>query len=242
MPKNNNFDWSSLDRKKLIKFFYEIYPEIIDKDITISKFHKIISNKIKSYLPILIRKKWEKDMDSNIVMVGGTYYRDNDKAHKKCITLELYYKFKDVKLKLSARGYRKICTLLADTTLHEIIHMRQYRRRKFKLLPDYASTAAKTSQRQVQTYFGHSDEIDAYSFNIACDLMSKFKNNQKKVIEYLSKKKLQKRDWNNLKSYLAAFDNNHNHPIIKRLKKKIVRYLPNAEIGKPYKSKDWINY
>jgi hypothetical protein len=39
---------------------------------------------------------------------------------------------------------------MADTILHEIMHMRQYRRRKFKILPDYASTAEKTEQRAEQ--------------------------------------------------------------------------------------------
>jgi len=193
-------------------------------------------------LPVIIRKKWEKRSDINMVYVGGTYYRDLDKAHQKCIEIEIFYKFGETTLLLSKQGFRRICCLIADTILHEIIHMRQYRRRKFKILPDYASTAEKTSQRQEQEYLGHSDEIDAYSFNIACDLMSKFRNNQKQVINYLNKKRFQRRDWNNWKSYLLAFDKNHNHPIIKRLKQKIVKYLPNTILGKPYKSKDWINH
>jgi len=42
--------------------------------------------------------------------------------------------------------------------------------------------------------------------------------------------------------YLKAFDHDHNHPIIKKVKKKVLQYLPNAEIGKPYRNKDWICY
>jgi hypothetical protein len=40
--------------------------------------------------------------------------------------------------------------------------------------------------------------------------------------------------------YLKAFQHDHDHPIIHRLKKKIVRYLPQAQVGKPYRNKDWI--
>jgi len=41
--------------------------------------------------------------------------------------------------------------------------------------------------------------------------------------------------------YLKAFDYNHDHKIIKRLKKRVIRYLPNAELGRPYRTADWIN-
>jgi hypothetical protein len=45
--------------------------------------------------------------------------------------------------------------------------MRQFRRRNFKQLPDYASNAEKSEIREEQEYLGCKDEIDAYSFNIA---------------------------------------------------------------------------
>ena len=45
---------------------------------------------------------------------------------------------------------------------------------------------------------------------------------------------------NSYKDYLNAVDHNHNHTVIKKLKKKIIHYLPYAEIGKPYKTSDWL--
>jgi hypothetical protein len=120
--------------------------------------------------------------------------------------------------------------------------MRQFRRRKFKFLPDYASNAEKTEQRNEQIYLGSSDEIDAYGFNIACELTEKFKGDQTRIINYLAKnQKNQKQKFNSWRMYQKAFNYDHSHPIIKKLKKKVVRYLPHALIGKPYKNKDWIN-
>jgi hypothetical protein len=121
--------------------------------------------------------------------------------------------------------------------------MRQYRRRNFKELADYASTAEKTEQLQEQRYLGCSDEIDAYGFNIACELLVKYTNNINKVIKHLdiNQKGVRTRvdSW---RMYLKAFNYDHDHIIIKRLKKKIIRYLPFAIIGKPYRNKDWIGY
>jgi hypothetical protein len=136
-----------------------------------------------------------------------------------------------------------MCTTIADTLLHEIIHMRQFRRRNFKQLPDYASNAEKSELREEQEYLGCSDEIDAYGFNIACELMNKFGKNNVQVVNYLNEnQKSKKRRPNSWRMYLKAFEHDHNHPIIQRVKKKVVRYLPAAEVGKPYRNKDWINW
>ena len=72
--------------------------------------------------------------------------------------------------------------------------------------------------------------------------MEKFKGNSKKAASYLGDKRnrFARSNWG-LAMYLDAFDRNHNHPIIRRLKQKVIRYLPNAVEGKPYRSKDWIN-
>ena len=135
-----------------------------------------------------------------------------------------------------------MCLSIADAVLHEIMHMRQFRRRKFKVLPDYESNAEKTELRNEQGYLGCSDEIDAYSFNIACELFEKFKGSKRDIINYLNQnQKNKRRKHNSWRMYLKAFEHNHDHPIIKRVKKKVVRYLVAAEIGKPYRNKDWIS-
>ena len=119
--------------------------------------------------------------------------------------------------------------------------MRQFRRRKFKDLPDYASRAEKDEQNQAQSYLGKSDEIDAYGFNIACELVSKFKGDEQLITQYLNEDQSKKRRKSNCwRDYLKAFDHDHNHIIIKRLKKKVIHYLPHARVGKPYRTKEWI--
>jgi len=241
MPQRKpTFNWSLLDRKDLIKFLYLIHPEVSEKRISVTVFQKILSKHLKSKLPITVSKKLDKFTETGSVYVGGTYFSDYDKNHRRCIEISFFYNLDQKYLKLSKRGFYGICILATDTILHEIMHMRQYRRRNFKFLPDYASTAEKSSQRQEQSYLGNSDEVDAYSFNIACDLMDKFKKDERKVANYLREGQILRRS-SGWKMYLRAFDFNHNHPIIRRLKKKIIKYLPNAKLGKPYKSKDWIN-
>lgn len=236
------FDWSILDRQSLADYFWSIYPEITNQEISIAKFHKILSTHIKKQLPIKVPKKRDHKVEFGWVYIGGSYYSADDKYKKSCIELILVYNPFEESFTMPARRYRRMCYSLADTLLHEIIHMRQYRRRNFKDLPEYASTAEKTEQRQEQIYLGCSDEVDAYSFNIACELYSKFNGDEDLIINYLNENQKSKhRRHNSWRMYLKAFNHDHEHPIIKRVKQKVVRYLPYAEIGKPYRNKDWIS-
>lgn len=237
------FDWSILDRYTLANQLWELHPRIVSQDLTVKQLHTILSTYIKSIVPLGVKKIRNEKISSGIVYIGGTYFSDLDKRRQKCIILELVYKNNQDTYCLDSRSFWRFCQCFADTVLHEIIHMRQFRRRKFKFLPEYESNAEKTEQRQEQTYLGCSDEIDAYGFNIACELYEKFKGNQKKIIKYLDEnQKNKRRKLNSWRMYLKAFDYNHDHAIIRRLKKKVVRYLPYAELGKPYRNKDWINW
>jgi hypothetical protein len=72
--------------------------------------------------------------------------------------------------------------------------------------------------------------------------MDKFKGDEQQVIKYLSEdQKGLRRRHNSWRMYLKAFNHEHDHPIIKRVKKKVMRYVPYAELGKPYRGKDWIS-
>jgi hypothetical protein len=242
MAVRSKFNWSILDRKGLIEFFWLLYPVLTGQEIKISKFHYTLTTHIKKYLPVKIAKKRDQKVAFDWVYVGGTYYSDLDQERQKCIELVFVYSTFQDTLNMPVARYRRMCGAMADTILHEMIHMRQYRRRKFKILPDYASSAEKTEKREEQEYLGGSDEIDAYGFNIACELMDRFKGNTDQAIQYLNEdQRGMRRRHNSWRMYLKAFDHNHAHPIIKRTKKKVIKYLPQAVIGKPYRNKDWID-
>jgi hypothetical protein len=239
----SKFDWSSLDRDGLAAYLWLLAPEIVNKRTPIDQFHKLISKHLKNYLPLRVAKQFDPIKTTNAILIGGCYYSDKDKNHQRSIELLIVYNPIDDSLKINKRRFLRICYGIADTILHEIIHMRQFRRREFKYLPEYDSTANRTEQRLEQVYLGCSDEIDAYGFNIACELSNTFGGNQAQIIKYLdTNQRGIRRQFNSWKMYLKAFNHDHDHVIIKRLKKKILRYLPYAEIGKPYRNKDWISH
>lgn len=235
------FDWSDLDRYSIANYFWQLHTELLSTHIKQNKIHKIISTHIKNRYPIKISQCFSAEVDLGIIFIGGMYYSDLDQTGKKSIEINFVYNSKNDTYCIDSRRMWRMSLCFADTLLHEIIHMRQYRRRNFKDLPDYSSTAEKSDKAEEQSYLGCSDEIDAYGFNIACELLEKFKGNQNYIIKYLDENQKNKKRKNNCwRMYLKAFDHNHNHEIIKKLKKKVIHYLPYAELGKPYRNKDWI--
>ena len=240
--KRSKFNWSILDRQGIIDYCFNLYPELVDQELTVAQFHSKLSRHVKKYMPIKTLKSRDSKVGENWVWCGGTYFSDLDKAKRQCIELVFVYNLFQDHIAISKRRFRRLCYTIADTILHEIMHMRQYRRRKFKELPDYASTASRAQKRQEQGYLGNSDEIDAYSFNIACELLDKFDSNPKKVINHLNESQRDVRRAHSCwRMYLKAFDYDHKHPIIQRVKKKVIRYIPHALNGKPYRNKDWID-
>lgn len=235
------FNWSTLDRETIASFMLSLAPELVKQELSISDFHKKVTNHLKKLVPVRVRKNFNPKVEPNQCWVGGTYYSDRDQEKVKSIEIIFEYSIFEETICITSKRFKGMCLTIADTILHELIHMRQFRRRKFKILPDYASTAEKDELRMEQSYLGCSDEIDAYAFNIACELIDKFGSDQRRMIQYLNENQKNKhRRHNCWRMYLKAFEHDHNHPILQRVKKKIVRYLPQAYIGKPYRNKDWI--
>lgn len=243
MAQRNSYNWSILDRTSLRGILNQARKFVVGKTLSVEDFHKTISATIKAYLPVRVTSNRDPKTKLGHVYVGGVYHSYFDKANQRQIEIIFSYHMFDKTIKLTAHKWNKICTLFADTVLHELIHMRQYRTRNFKTIPEYESTAQMAKQRRDQEYYGHADEIGAFSFNIACELYSKFGDNFNAAVEYLDNpSQIKKHKGFTYYSYLKAFDFNPKHKIIKKLKKKVIRNLPYAKIGKPFKTSDYLTY
>jgi hypothetical protein len=193
-------------------------------------------------MPVKVVIDKDPKHDIGIIYIGGTYYADADIDGNRQIEVVFSYSTDSTTIKMSDARWIRTCNLFADTVLHEVIHMRQYRTREFKAIPGYESTAYYARDRREQEYYGHKDEMGAFSFNIACELYDKFGDNFDTAKKYLDSnlaKRAKKTCWH---KYLKAFDWNHSHPVIRSMKKKIVRNLPYAQMGKPFKTPDHLTY
>lgn len=236
------FNWSLLDRDMLQTMLYSARNQVVGKTLPTAALHKILVAHIKSHLPIKVVKKIGPKQKQKLIYVGGTYYSDFDQAGKRQIEVIFSYHPDDVELKITNHKWLKICRLFADTVLHEIVHMKQYRSRGFKTIDGYESVADCAELYEDQSYYGHKDEIGAFSFNIACELHSRFNGSSAAIFEYLNSNAAKKHKSSTYTKYLDAFAWDHKHKVIKKLKRKILQQLPTAALGKPFSSPIYLNY
>jgi hypothetical protein len=242
MKDADYFDWSCLDRYTVAALISSARDSFVNNSLTTTEFSKKIKQVFYSFnIPVRIVSSYSKKTNLNTAWVGGFYESYKDQAGENSIAIKLQYNSSNTTITIKNKEFKRLSLSIADTLMHEIIHMRQYRRRNFKSLPGYASFAESKRKQIDQEYLGHKDEIDAYSFNIACQLFDRFGGDQKKIIQHLDinlSDRRRKKDL--LKMYLEAFDYDHRHPVVMQLKKRIVRYLPNVQEGKPYKTSEWL--
>lgn len=242
MNRRTVFNWSLLTRKKLYRILYGAGKSFVGKETLVKDIHSVLSTHIKNQLPIRVKSQKSFDTEPGFAFIGGAYYSEYDQCNQLQIEITFSYHPFDESLKITRYRWQRMCTLFADTVLHEIIHMRQFRARDFKRLPGYESTAYLAKQRKDQEYYGDSDEIGAFSFNIACELYSIFGDNVKAISNYLTNPSIKNLKKTCYYNYLKAFDFDYNHKIVKKVRKKVWFYLPYAKLGKPFLTNNYLTY
>jgi len=223
---------------------YSAGKDIVGKKIAVKELQKQLSTHIKAHLPVkVVRKQNDHTQKRGLIYMGGTYYSEYDSnSYTRFIEIVLCYHPLDSVIKLTEYRWVRLCQLFADTILHEVIHMRQYRSRNFKAIPGYESTAYLHKQRVTQEYYGDRDEMGAFSFNIACDMIDRFGYDSSAIWKYMDSMQAKKHKRTTYHRYLAAFDWNHNHPKIRQMKRKIMNQLEYAYVGKPFKTTNHLTY
>jgi len=237
----NNFDWVDLTRNRIINIIQQALAEI-SNPIPVPEFHERVVALLKKHIPIRVKKQFVPDaLKTGQIAISGYYHLDYDEAGSKPIELIFFYHNRNDHIKLNRKRINSIGALAADTILHEIIHMSQFRKKNFLVCPPYRSCARQVKIRAAQEYLGKFDEIDAYAFNIVDELADRFGLDQSKIIGYINSDQRNRRQRNNSwLIYIRAFEHDHNHPVIRRLKKRVVKYLNRIHTGRPYDVNPWL--
>ena len=236
------FNWAELDRGNLYSYFYSLNKSIVGKSLTPEKIQKLISKHVKAWLPVKVVSFTQPKNKPGYIYMGGMYHSDFDRKNKTAIELNLHYHPSDERLKITDYRWKRMSVRFADIILHELIHMRQFRARNFKPIPGYHSTAEFANIAKEQEYYGDRDEMGAFAFNIACEMIDRFGYDPTTIKRYMDSDdaKRHKNSW--WFNYMKYFGGNHNHKILRRMKLKILRNLENAYEGKPFKTTNHLTY
>lgn len=156
-----------------------------------------------------------QEVDVGDINVTAFYDPEMDSMNRPCIELYLVYNTLDDILVFDDELFETLTKRLCDTLSHEQIHQQQHRARFWESW-DY-------DVDDVVEYLSNKDEIDAYSHNIANELLD-FADYQNVLTLLNNPSTIQIEQSVNLWVYIKTFG--VDDPVVKRLLKKVIRKLP----------------
>lgn len=156
-----------------------------------------------------------QEVDVGDINVTAFYDPELDSMNRPCIELYLVYNTLDDILLFDDELFDTVTKRVCDALCHEQIHQQQHRARFWESW-DY-------DVDDIYAYLGNKDEIDAYSHNIANELLD-FADYQNVLTLLNNPSTIQIEQSVNLWVYIKTFG--VDDPVVKRLLKKIIRKLP----------------
>jgi hypothetical protein len=192
-------------------------PNLVGIPRGISEISAIVGEMVSTKFRADVIQAEAHEVDLGDINISASYDPEMDSMGRPCIELVLVYNPLDCFLIIDEELFDTLTKRLCDAICHEQIHQQQYRSRYWEWGVDYDSD-------NPQEYLGNKDEIDAYSYNIANELLD-YTDSEKALTLLNNPSKIRIEHSVNLWAYLTTFKST-SHPVIKRLFKKVVRLLP----------------
>ncbi len=211
-------------RKEVLEILDDLKPFVINQCMVVDELIQDLGVFLGTRFNIDVKHAEATQVDQNDIELNGYYDGGLDEAGD--IPIEIYLvtnPMQDVML-IDEAGFDLISRKIADTLSHEVIHMQQYRARDFLEVETIEYNEFDDEEEENRWYLSSPDEINAYAYNIANELLDRHSYPQ--VLEKLNKvKDISIDDSINLWAYVNAFSKDINHPVLKRLIKKVYKSL-----------------
>jgi hypothetical protein len=213
-------------RKEVLEILDDLKPFVINQCMVVDELIQDLGVFLGTRFNIDVKHAEATQVDQNDIELNGYYDGGLDEAGD--IPIEIYLvtnPMQDVML-IDEAGFDLISRKIADTLSHEVIHMQQYRARDFLEVETIEYNEFDDEEEENRWYLSSPDEINAYAYNIANELLDR--NSYPQVIEKLTKvKDIAIEDSVNLWAYVQAFSKDVNHPVLRKLIKKVYKSLDN---------------
>lgn len=223
------------DRQELEKALSPFLTFIASGEpITRKDIAKQLHNSLKQYGVAEVGVEVSDNVDSGDMNMNAAYDPFDDEDELEPFYIDLIFSPKDETIAFDPEGIDNIKDRILDALEHEMIHMRQYRSRDFVKQRRYKTKSSDPTIKKSKEYLGNDDEIEAFAKNISSELVRKAgKDGALDLLRMANKTAGFKDEMGyllspNLLGYLAMWGFDTQHPVIKKLLKKVYFYIQNA--------------
>lgn len=212
-------------RKEVLEILEDIKPNIVNQFFSVDEIVQDLGVFIGQRFNIDVKHAEAAQVDQNDIELNGYYDGGLDEVGDTAIEVYLITNpMQDVMI-IDDEQFNIIARKIADTLSHEVIHMSQFRARDFLEVERIEYTELEDDDEEDERgYLSSPDEINAYAYNIANELLEK--NDLPAIMKKLNRlKDISIEDSLNLWAYVNAFEKNTDHPVLRRLIKKVYKSL-----------------
>lgn len=163
--------------------------------------------------------------------MNAYYDRVADSTGDVAVSIDLIFSEDTRDVEFDTKGVGNFTARLADAIVHEMIHRTQHRNRNFLKGRRCKTVSDDPQLKAAQEYLGRPDEIEAYSHNIASELLRVMDIDI--ALEFMRRfgKAIYARDERgdllspNLYGIMTTFEFDTSNPVIKKLATGVVKYL-----------------
>ena len=202
--------------------------KIVGKSITPPNLAKVIQKALGRTYGVKVTFKYAAVLKAGDMTPPNAYYsQEDDLDGDPAVEVELIFSPEDKKgLNIPNVGFDDLSFYVAKAVAHELLHKSQAGNRGFvKPKPFKVSGIADPKVAKSQEYLGNSDEIDAYGHNIALELLKNYGSRKNSLTALRNFVKIPPIKSQDLSAYLVAFGMDKNHPVLKKLVKKVILFL-----------------
>ena len=200
----------------------------IRNDITGTQSHDEIVAIVEKHFPIAeVSVLTTPELDEGELSISAHYDPDADEEGNTSVFIKLLFSNKGpASFTWGKESKKYFLNKLKDSLKHETLHMKQFRSRNFH--PGSDGYDARDSNYE---YMSRPDEIEAYAMNIGDELIRNVGKDGSVDLLRMAKKTAQFKNKlgqflsPDLLAYFALFNWDTNHPVIKRLIKKIYQHI-----------------
>ena len=203
----------------------------IAKDINGTQSFREIITVVEKHFPMAeVNVVRVPDLKEGELTIGAHYDPEKDEesdGQETSVFIRIVFSTEGPKSFTWSKNSKKyFLNRLKDTLKHELLHMKQYRDRDYHP----GSEGYDTSDNNKE-YMSRPDEIEAYAMNIGDEFIRKVGKDGAIDLLRMAKKTAQFKTEvgyflsPDLLAYFALFDWDTNHPVMKRLLKKIYQHI-----------------
>ena len=211
----------------IVKAMATARSKIVGKKITPPNLAKAIQKAVGRTFGVEVTVQYAASLKGGDMSANAYYDQEDDLEGDPAVEVELLCSPEDKKgLDIDNVGFDELSSHMAKVIAHELLHKSQAVSRGFvKPRPFTVKKVSSPKQQKSQEYLGKSDEIEAYGHNIAVELLRGYGSRKNALTALRNFIKIPPDKSPDMFAYLVTFGMDKNHPVLKKLVKKIILYL-----------------